>query len=87
MSFLSNDQIGPQIVFAMEPRTDDKFWERYLASFKHMSLWCMFLNLHLTTQHSNICEPHGWVARLGPVVLHQMEFCLMFSGWKMWAYV
>lgn len=37
-----------------EPRKINRFWACSLIFFKHISFWCLFLNPHLPSYHSNI---------------------------------
>jgi hypothetical protein len=44
----------PSIMLTNEPRMVNKFWAHGPISFKHMSFWCLFFDLHLPIHHSNI---------------------------------
>ena len=45
---------SPLITQTMEPRMNKIFWAHNPISFKHISVWCPFWDLHLTTHHSNV---------------------------------
>jgi hypothetical protein len=41
-------------VFTLEPGIDSIFRACGPISLKHVSLWCLFLNPHVTIHHSNV---------------------------------
>ena len=44
----------PSIMLTTEHRKINIFWARTSISFKHISFWCLFLDPHLPSYHSNI---------------------------------
>ena len=49
---------SPQSCWVLSYTMVSIFWVYTPIFNKHMSFWCMFLTLHLTTYHSNIGVPH-----------------------------
>ena len=48
------EYIGLPIVFSIECEVGNKLWRCSPIFIEHVSLWCLFFNLHLTTYQSNI---------------------------------
>ena len=61
-----------------EPRMVNTFWAHSSISFEQMSLWCMFLDSHLTIHHSSIVTQIRWVPKLGLLTVGLMRIIFIF---------
>ena len=59
------DHEGPPIMSIVEPRMANKLWAHSSISFIHMTFWCLFLDPHLSTRHSNTGVRLRWVTEFG----------------------
>ena len=56
-------------MLAIKPRMTNKLWAWSAISIKHMTSWCLFLDSHLTTHHSNIGVQLRHIAKLNTLTL------------------
>ena len=66
---LVNDNVGLTIMLTIELKMVSVFWARRPISFKHMLFWCLFLDPHQSTFHSNIGVHLIVVLKLGTCTL------------------
>jgi hypothetical protein len=59
-------------------RMVNTFWARSSISFEQVSLWCLFLDPHLTIHHSSVVTQIRWVYKLGLLTLGLMGIIFIF---------
>ena len=73
---------SPPILLTIEPRMFNHFWARSPVSFQHIPLWFPFLNLHITTHHSNKGVRLREVTKLGSLNLNYYWKHYNYSEWN-----
>lgn len=71
-------------MLTIESKIVNKSWARTQISFKTMSFWSLFLDLHLPTHHSNIVVWWRCVTKLGPLTFEISVLHLSNNKWSFW---